>query len=75
MTHDPDQLRGFSRRYTEAWCSQDPARVAENYAPDGSLTINDGPPTWASRHHGGCPIVHGRLPGYAGAHGRPRRAR
>jgi uncharacterized protein (TIGR02246 family) len=41
----PDQLRDFARRYTEAWCSQDPARVAENYARDGSLTINDGPPS------------------------------
>jgi hypothetical protein len=38
-------LREFARRYTAAWCSQDPARVAENYAPDGSLTINDGPPS------------------------------
>jgi uncharacterized protein (TIGR02246 family) len=45
MTTGPDQLRDFARRYTEAWCSQDPARVAENYAPDGSLTINDGPPS------------------------------
>ena len=42
---DPDPLRDFARRYTEAWCSQDPARVAENYARDGSLTINDGPPS------------------------------
>src|SRR5207247_6694994 len=41
----PDQLRKFARRYTDAWCSQDPARVAEHYAPDGSLTINDGPPS------------------------------
>jgi predicted ester cyclase len=40
-----DQLRDFARRYTEAWCSQNPARVAENYALDGSLTINDGPPS------------------------------
>ena len=45
MTSTPDQLREFARRYTEAWCSQDPARVAEHYAPDGSLTINDGPPS------------------------------
>jgi nuclear transport factor 2 (NTF2) superfamily protein len=45
MTLAPEQLRNFARRYTEAWCSQDPARVAENYAPDGSLTINDGPPS------------------------------
>jgi uncharacterized protein (TIGR02246 family) len=43
MTPAPDQLRELARRYTEAWCSQDPARVAESYAPDGSLTINDGP--------------------------------
>jgi nuclear transport factor 2 (NTF2) superfamily protein len=43
LTPPPDQLRDFARRYTDAWCSQDPARVAENYAPDGSLTINDGP--------------------------------
>jgi uncharacterized protein (TIGR02246 family) len=45
MTPALDQLLEFARRYTEAWCSQDPARVAENYAPDGSLTINDGAPS------------------------------
>ena len=28
MTLDPDQLREFAHRYTEAWCSQDPERVA-----------------------------------------------
>jgi hypothetical protein len=44
MTPDPDQLRDFARRYTAAWCSQDPASVAEHYAPDGSLTINGGAP-------------------------------
>src|SRR5438477_7788362 len=44
MTPAPDQLHDFARRYTEAWCSQDPARVAEHFAPGGSLTINDGPP-------------------------------
>ena len=43
MTPAADQLRDFARHYTEAWCSQNPARVAENYALDGSLTINDGP--------------------------------
>lgn len=37
-------LHDFARRYTEAWCSGDPARVAEHYAPDGSLTINGGTP-------------------------------
>ena len=45
MALTPNQLRDFARRYTEAWCSHDPARVAENYAPDGSLTINDGAPS------------------------------
>ncbi len=42
MSPASDQLRDFARRYTEAWCSQNPERVAENYANDGSLTINDG---------------------------------
>ncbi len=38
-------LHGFARRYTDAWCSGDPARVAEHYAPEGSLTINGGLPS------------------------------
>ena len=41
---DPEQLRDFARRYTEAWSSHDPSRVAEHYAPEGSLTINGGRP-------------------------------
>ena len=45
MTPDPDRLHDFARRYTEAWCSQDPASVAANYAPEGSLTINGGTPS------------------------------
>jgi nuclear transport factor 2 (NTF2) superfamily protein len=45
MTPAPDQLHDFARRYTEAWCSQDPARVAEHYAPEGSLAINGGTPS------------------------------
>jgi len=45
MTTDLEQLREFARRYTQAWCSQNPERVAENYSLDGSLTINDGPPS------------------------------
>jgi len=36
------RLREFGGHYTEAWCSQDPARVAEFFSPDGSLTINGG---------------------------------
>ena len=45
MTPDRDQLRAFAERYTAAWCSMDPIRVAEHYAPDARLTINDGPTT------------------------------
>ena len=44
MTPDRDQLLDFAHRYTEAWCSQQPARVADHYAPEGSLTVNDGSP-------------------------------
>jgi uncharacterized protein (TIGR02246 family) len=44
LAHD-HQLRDFAERYTAAWCSQDPERVAAHYAPDGSLTINDGEPS------------------------------
>ena len=45
LTPDQDQLLEFARRYTEAWCSQDPASVAEHYAAEGSLTINAGTPS------------------------------
>ena len=38
-------LEDFARRYTAAWCSQDPASVAAFYAADGSLTINGGTPS------------------------------
>jgi len=34
----------FAIRYTAAWCSQEPERVAACYATDGSLSVNDGPP-------------------------------
>ena len=44
MTLDPDQLHDFAQRYAAAWCSHQPASVAEHYAPTGSLTINGGPP-------------------------------
>jgi len=45
MTHDREYLLDFSRRYTQAWCSKEPARVAEHYAPDGTVAINGGAPT------------------------------
>ncbi|HTL49234.1 MAG TPA: ester cyclase [Steroidobacteraceae bacterium] len=34
----------FAMHYTEAWCSQDPAKVASYFAENGSLKINDGEP-------------------------------
>src|SRR5947209_6709954 len=45
MMSDSDPVLDLARRYTTAWCSQDPGSVAAHYAPDGSLTINDGPPS------------------------------
>ena len=38
------KIRDFATRYTAAWCSQDPGRVAAFFAPTGSLTINGGTP-------------------------------
>jgi uncharacterized protein (TIGR02246 family) len=38
------RLQHFAEQYTAAWCSQDPAKVAEFFADGGSLTINGGPP-------------------------------
>jgi uncharacterized protein (TIGR02246 family) len=40
-----EALGEFARRYTNAWCSGDPARVAAHYEPEGSLTINGGAPS------------------------------
>lgn len=34
----------FARHYTAAWCSHNAASVAACFAPNGSLTINDGAP-------------------------------
>lgn len=38
-------LHEFAARYTAAWCSHDAVRVASFFAPNGSLTINDGVPS------------------------------
>ena len=40
-----DQVRDLARSYTDAWCSRDPARVAEHYAPGATIAINGGTPT------------------------------
>ena len=44
MSPDLARLRDMAARYTAAWCSQDPARVAGFFAPDGSLRVNDAAP-------------------------------
>jgi uncharacterized protein (TIGR02246 family) len=41
----PAQLTDFATRYTAAWCSHEPARVAAFFAEQGSLTINHGAPS------------------------------
>jgi steroid delta-isomerase-like uncharacterized protein len=40
-----EALIQFAEHYTAAWCSQNAASVAGFFAPDGSLTINDGTPS------------------------------
>jgi uncharacterized protein (TIGR02246 family) len=40
-----EALTDFATRYTAAWCSQDPHRVAAFFAENGSLKINDGAPS------------------------------
>ena len=37
-------MRAFATRYTAAWSSQDPARVASFFTERGSLSINDAEP-------------------------------
>src|ERR1700686_4025783 len=39
-----DELSKFAQRYAEAWCSQDPEKVAAFFAERGSISINNGPP-------------------------------
>ncbi|HZE71982.1 MAG TPA: ester cyclase [Pyrinomonadaceae bacterium] len=46
MDHDKRlRLREFATSYTAAWCSHDPARVANFFSPNGSLAINGGAPS------------------------------
>jgi ketosteroid isomerase-like protein len=44
MNADLTRLRDVAARYTAAWCSQDAARVAAFFSPDGSLRVNDAAP-------------------------------
>ncbi len=43
MSNATTDIRDFGLRYAAAWCSHDPARVGSYYAPDGRLSVNDGP--------------------------------
>ena len=40
MNMAPAQLLDFAKRYTAAWCSQDPASVAAFFSPNGTLSVN-----------------------------------
>ncbi len=42
--NDLTVLKKFAKRYAEAWCSQDPDKVAAFFVERGSISINDGPP-------------------------------
>jgi uncharacterized protein (TIGR02246 family) len=42
--YDVERLRAFAARYAEAWCSQDPDRVAGFFGRRGSLCVNGGEP-------------------------------
>jgi uncharacterized protein (TIGR02246 family) len=44
MSQSTRLLRDFGKRYTAAWCSQDPERVAAFFSTGGSLSINGGAP-------------------------------
>jgi nuclear transport factor 2 (NTF2) superfamily protein len=39
-----EQLSEFAKRYAEAWCSRDPEAVVAFYAPNASISVNDGAP-------------------------------
>ena len=38
------ELTKFAQLYADAWCSQDPEKVAAFYAKDGLISVNGGPP-------------------------------
>lgn len=40
----PSNIQSFAQGYAKAWCSDDPARVARFFSPNGSLKVNDGAP-------------------------------
>ena len=44
MAHDRGQIEELAGRYTEAWSSRDPARVAAEYGPGGTISVNGAEP-------------------------------
>jgi predicted ester cyclase len=40
-----DKLTEFANRYAQAWCSQNPEQVAAFFVENGSLSVNNGPPS------------------------------
>jgi predicted ester cyclase len=45
MAHDQAKVREFARSYTDAWCSHDPARVADHFVSGGTIAVNGGEAT------------------------------
>ncbi len=41
---DHTRIHTLAEKYTEAWCSQTPSKVASFYEDDGSLSVNGGAP-------------------------------
>ena len=39
------ELDDFAFRYAKAWCSRNPEAVVAFYAPNASISVNDGAPT------------------------------
>ena len=42
--NDLATITTFAKRYAEAWCRQNPQKVAAFFAERGSISINNGPP-------------------------------
>lgn len=41
---DTNERKAFAERYAEAWCGQEPERVAAFFAPSASLAVNQNEP-------------------------------
>ena len=40
MAYDRTQIEQLARTYTEAWCGHDVSRIADHYAPGGTIVFN-----------------------------------